>query len=89
MASRFVLWTFSASPIYVEANHIAIDVEGAIILLQSALELLAYEILVEKNRVLSQQGFERLPSGESIRLGQGERILFLKGRLDKGFRDHD
>jgi hypothetical protein len=54
--------------IYVEANHIAIDVEGAIILLQSALELLAYEILVEKNRVLSQQGFERLPSGESIRL---------------------
>jgi hypothetical protein len=20
---------------------------------------------------------------------QGERILFLKGRLDKGFRDHD
>jgi hypothetical protein len=21
--------------------------------------------------------------------GQGESILFLKGRLDKGFRDHD
>jgi len=54
--------------IYLQANHIAINVEGAIILLQSALELLAYEILVEKNRVLSQQGFDRLPSGESIRL---------------------
>jgi hypothetical protein len=24
-----------------------------------------------------------------LRLVQGERILFLKGRLDKGFRDHD
>ena len=54
--------------IYVEANHVAINVESKIILLQSALELLAYEILVEKNRVLSPQGFERLPSGESIRL---------------------
>jgi len=54
--------------LYLQANHIAINVEGAIILLQSALELLAYEILVEKNRVLSQQGFDRLPSGECIRL---------------------
>jgi hypothetical protein len=53
---------------YLQANHIAINVEGAIILLQSALELLSYEILVEKNRVLSQQGFGKLPSGESIRL---------------------
>jgi hypothetical protein len=24
-----------------------------------------------------------------LRFKQGERILFLKGRLDKGFRDHD
>jgi hypothetical protein len=24
-----------------------------------------------------------------LNLPQGERILFLKGRLDKGFRDHD
>ena len=54
--------------IYVEANHIAINVEGAIILLQSALELLSYEILVEKNRVLSQTKFEKLPSGECIKL---------------------
>ncbi len=46
--------------IYVEANHIAINVESAIIRLQSALELLAYEILVEKKRVLTQTKFDKL-----------------------------
>jgi hypothetical protein len=54
--------------IYVETNHIAINVEGAIILLQSALELLAYEILVEKNRVFSKTKFERSSNGERIKL---------------------
>jgi hypothetical protein len=53
--------------IYLQANHIAINVEGAIILLQSALELLSYEILVEKNRVFRQTKFEKLPSGECIK----------------------
>jgi hypothetical protein len=53
---------------YVEANHIATSLECAIILLQSSLELLAYEILVEKNRVLSQTKFERSSSGERIKL---------------------
>ena len=54
--------------IHVEAQHIAMSGEGAIILLQSALELLAYEILVEKNRVLSKTQFERSSNGERIKL---------------------
>jgi hypothetical protein len=55
--------------IYLESQHPAMSREGAIILLQSALELLAYEILVEKNQVLSKTKFDgRSTSGERIKL---------------------
>jgi hypothetical protein len=37
----------------------------------------------EKNEYGNNQGSIQLT------VTQGERILFLKGRLDKGFRDHD
>lgn len=45
--------------IYLESQHPAMSLEGAIILLQSALELLSYEILVEKNRVLNKTQVEK------------------------------
>jgi hypothetical protein len=66
--------------IYLESQHPAMSLEGAIILLQSALELLSYEILVEKNwvlnktqveknRVLTKTQFEKLRMrGECIKL---------------------
>ena len=30
-----------------------------------------------------------IPQPWVLSIDQGKRILFLKGRLDKGFRDHD
>ena len=55
--------------IYLESQHPAMSLEGAIILLQSALELLSYEIFVEKNRVLTKTQFEKLRMrGECIKL---------------------
>ncbi len=53
---------------YVEANSQAGSVEGAIVLTQTALELLASAALVENGTWLSQDGYSKLPAADHIRL---------------------
>lgn len=53
---------------YVEANTGAGGVEGAIILVQAALELLGWTLLVEEKNALSGDGFQKLSAMDKIRL---------------------
>jgi hypothetical protein len=53
---------------YVEANAQAGSIEGAITLTQTALELLASELLVEKYKWLGPDGYERLMAADRLRL---------------------
>ena len=53
---------------YVESNMCAGAVEGGIILSQAAFELLAWTLLVEEQKAISPNGFEKLPASDQIRL---------------------
>jgi hypothetical protein len=53
---------------YVEANACAGSIEGSIILTQTAFELLASAVLVERNSWLSEAGLERLSAADRIQL---------------------
>lgn len=53
---------------YVESNMCAGGVEGGTILSQAAFELLAWTLLVEDRRVLSEFGFQKLPASDKLRL---------------------
>ena len=53
---------------YVESNKQAGGVNGAIILQQAALERLAWVLLVEDRRSLGQNGFQKLPAADQVRL---------------------
>jgi hypothetical protein len=53
---------------YVECNRRASGLEAAIILCQTALELLGWASLAQDNKVLSQKGFQDLPAADKIRL---------------------
>jgi hypothetical protein len=53
---------------YLESNACAGGVEGSLILIQTALELLSFEILVNERKWLSEDGFAKLPASDSIRL---------------------
>lgn len=53
---------------YVSANRRAGGTEGALVLCQNALELLAWQCLVQDARVLSKGGFKALPASDKIRL---------------------
>ncbi len=53
---------------YVEANAQAGSVEGAIVLTQTAFELLASAVLVENHGWLSADGYEKLAAADRIRL---------------------
>lgn len=53
---------------YVEANTGAGGVEGSIILVQAAFELLAWTLLVEEKKLLSEDGFQKLPAMDKIRI---------------------
>lgn len=53
---------------YVESNMCAGGVEGGTILAQAAFELLAWTFLVEDRRVLSEDGFQKLPASDKLRL---------------------
>ena len=53
---------------YIEAEHRAGGLEGAIILAQTALELMASAVVVEDKRLLSAQGLTSLPVFEQFRL---------------------
>ncbi|HSY93348.1 MAG TPA: hypothetical protein VK812_18440 [Candidatus Binatus sp.] len=49
-----------------DTNHVGPD--GAIILLQAALETLAWHILVRHRRAISEEGFLKLPAADQLRL---------------------
>lgn len=53
---------------YVGSNGGSGGVEGSIILSQTALELLAWMVLVEDQRILSSDGFRKLTAADRIRL---------------------
>lgn len=53
---------------YGEANMSAGGVEGAVILAQAAFEVLAWTLLVEDKQVLSEDGFQKLPAMDKLRL---------------------
>lgn len=53
---------------HVEANAQAGSIEGAIVLTQTAFELLASAVLVENNVWLSTDGYEKLTAADRIRL---------------------
>jgi hypothetical protein len=52
---------------YTRTNGTAAGVDGSVILLQAALELLAWQLLVQQ-KVLSGDGFTRLPAADQLRL---------------------
>ncbi|MBN9519261.1 hypothetical protein J0H58_12185 [bacterium] len=53
---------------YVEANAQAGSIEGAIVLTQTAFELLASAVLVENHAWLSTDGYEKLAAADRVRL---------------------
>lgn len=53
---------------YLESDAKAGAVEGAIILEQTALELLAWVLFVEKECIVSKEGFDKLPASDRLRL---------------------
>lgn len=53
---------------YVESNRRRSGMETSIILAQAGLELLAWTVLVEDGKMISQSGFNDLPASDKIRL---------------------
>jgi hypothetical protein len=53
---------------YLESNNNAGGMEGAIVLTQVALELLSWTLLVEKECIISRDGFDKLPASDKLRL---------------------
>lgn len=53
---------------YVESNMCAGAIEGSIILIQAAFELLSWTVLVEDRKIVSFDGFEKLPASDKMRL---------------------
>lgn len=53
---------------YVESSKQAGGVDGAIVLQQTALERLAWVLLVEEKHTLRPDGFQRLPAADQVRL---------------------
>ena len=53
---------------YSRTNTAAAGVDGALVLIQAALESLAWRLLVQHHKVLSAHGFEKLPAADHLRL---------------------
>jgi hypothetical protein len=53
---------------YVESKNKAGGLEGSIVLIQNALELLAWVYLVEETKFISRNGFSKIPASDQIRL---------------------
>jgi hypothetical protein len=53
---------------YVRANQLEGKAELQIVLVQAALELLSWSLLVENHPVVSESGFRDLPAGDKLRL---------------------
>lgn len=63
---------------YVESSNQAGGQEGAIVLQQTAFELLAWVLLVEEKGILSSDGFNKLPAADKLRLLLSQFALSLK-----------
>lgn len=53
---------------YVRSDGNVVGPDGAIVLVQSALERLAWHVLVQQRQTLSRSGFKELPTADKIRL---------------------
>ncbi|MBD2530855.1 hypothetical protein H6G97_15220 [Nostoc flagelliforme FACHB-838] len=53
---------------YLESIAQAGAVQGSIVLMQAAFEILAWTLLVEEKGIISQQGFEKLAAADQLRL---------------------
>jgi hypothetical protein len=53
---------------YLGSNINAAKLEGSIVLTQVALELIAWTLLVEQEKVISGEGFDKLPASDKLRL---------------------
>ncbi|ACK67964.1 hypothetical protein PCC8801_4025 [Rippkaea orientalis PCC 8801] len=53
---------------YIESNKQAGAIEGSIIFIQSALELFSWVLLVEDKKMISADGFDKLPASDKISL---------------------
>jgi hypothetical protein len=53
---------------YTRSSGLAAGVDGGIILLQAALELLSWQLFVGDRKALSREGFGKLPADDQIRL---------------------
>jgi len=53
---------------YLRSTGLAAGVDGGIVLLQAALELLSWQFFVVERRALSREGFGRLPGDDQLRL---------------------
>jgi hypothetical protein len=51
---------------YLESNINAAKLEGSIVLTQVALELIAWTLLVEHEKVISGEGFDKLPASDKL-----------------------
>ncbi len=61
-------WLTTAIHWYMEANGKGGSVEGSIMIIQSALELLCNRVIVEDRKILSFNKFKPLPAADKIRL---------------------
>jgi hypothetical protein len=53
---------------YIRGDSSKVGPDGSLILLQAALERLAWQFLVQDARVLSEDGFNKLPAADTLRL---------------------
>lgn len=53
---------------YLESNSKAGGIQGSIVLIQAAFELLAWTLIVEEKKIISQDAFEKLPAADKLRI---------------------
>lgn len=63
---------------YLESNSKAGGVQGSIVLMQAAFELLSWTLIVEEKKIISQDGFEKLPAADKLRLILSQCNIQLK-----------
>lgn len=63
---------------YLESNSQAGGIQGSIVLMQAAFELLSWTLLVEEKSIISQDGFNKLPAADQLRLLLSQYNIFLK-----------
>jgi hypothetical protein len=63
---------------YLESIALAGAVQGSIVLMQTAFELLAWTLLVEDKKIMSMDGCEKLPAADKLRLLLSQCGISLK-----------